>query len=169
MNVQFEDWPDVPDLLSSLNRLQVEAKVRFTVIYDRAGRDEARKKPSGVVVFLTAKGWEAIQTLKTTMKETTTLTVHRQVTIDGQKIDIRSGEVYSILYGDLESLVESASAMCAQVLNDQVYLKTRRQCQVILHKVLRLRGQDIRLDSPETYDQIVDAINYFIHSPRTKS
>jgi hypothetical protein len=169
MNVQFDDWPDVPDLLIHLNKLQVDAKVRFTVIYEHVGRDEVRKKPSGVVVFLTAKGWEAIQTLKTTLKETTTLTVHRQVTIDGQKIDIRSGEVYSILYGDLESLVESSSAMCAQVFNDQVYLKTRRQCQAILHKILRLRGQDVRLDSPETYDQIVDAINYFIHSTKAKS
>jgi hypothetical protein len=167
MEIEFKEWPDIPDLLTQLNALQTEGKLWCQPIYTRSAPTAEREKPSGAVVRLTGKGLEAIRALKTTMKETTT--VHRQVTIDGHKIDIRSAEMYSIIYGDVESLIESARAMCRQVSNELVYLKTRRQCQVILHKILRLRGQDIRQNAPEVYNEIVDAINRFIHAPSKPS
>ena len=126
-----------------------------------------QEKPSGAVVGLTGKGLEAIRAVKAAMREA--IAVHRQVTVDGHKIDIRSAEMYSIICGDVESLVESARAMCRQVSNEEVYLKTRRQCQVILHKILRLRGQDIRENAPDVYNEILDAVNRFIRQPSKPS
>jgi len=148
-----------------LSRLQTEGKISYQPTHSP---NTTGPNPSGAYVRVTGKGWEVIQILKTTLKENTTTAVHRQITIDSQKIDIRSGEVYSILFSEIGPLTESAAAMCRQVLSDEVYMKTRRQCQAILHKILRLRGRDISANSPEIYDQIVIAVNHFIHAPKTK-
>jgi hypothetical protein len=80
-----------------------------------------------------------------TTTETLTRTVHRQVTVDGEKIDLRSGVAYSMLVADINDL----GAIC-DVWVKHVYQhpdpRVRRSCQLRLQKALLMRGKEMPAD-----------------------
>ena len=71
--------------------------------------------------------------------------VHRQVTVDGVKFDVRSRVNFELLNADIEQVHVVAESYLTQLRN-KPNLRTRKRLKCELHRVMMLRGPELRRD-----------------------
>jgi hypothetical protein len=90
------------------------------------------------------------------LKITETITVRRQITVDGQRVDIRNARNYAIVTAKLEALISDVKANIHTVLNPTIEFKERRGAKMWLKYELLLRGhelpQELRHDAEQCRD-----------------
>jgi hypothetical protein len=86
--------------------------------------------------------------------------VHRQVTIEGEKVDLRSAVALLIITGRIANVADTARLWLACVRNER-HVSARNKTRINLERVIGWRGDDLAAYDPELKAEIMS----FLTSP----
>jgi len=104
-----------------------------------------------------------------TATETVTRTTHRQVTVNGQRLDIRNARNFNILQARLKDLMTIMQGWMVDVNEPLQDLKQRRVSRILLERAILLRGLEIEQANPTLYDLTTKATRQTILAPPKRS
>lgn len=84
--------------------------------------------------------------------------VHRQVTVDGKKVDLRSGRDYMLMTAPIENLAEQAPTWLKELEAEQD-LKAFRAKRLQLQRLLAYRAHEL---PPMLHDRIISVLDQLI-------
>ena len=141
------DWipryPKLDQLLADAER----GRLIDLIPYDKAGEDEAGNCLMWTVRVLPG----AVEILKEPRK------VHRQVTIDDQKIDLRTMVGRMICTSSIVNLADTCRLWLAD-LALETDPKARRKARILLERTIGFRGQDLAGYDPTLKQEVMDRL-----------
>jgi hypothetical protein len=97
--------------------------------------------------------------------ETVSKTTHRQVTVDGQRFDMRNARNFNILHARVKDLLTIMQGWMTDVNEPLQDLKQRRVSRILLERAILLRGLEIEQSNPTLYDLAAKATRQAIVAP----
>jgi len=84
--------------------------------------------------------------------------VHRQVTLDGEKFDLRSGINQELTLTGIEDLAEISIPCWISNIRNDLDPSVRRASQRMLQRAVHLRGEELRNHYPQVVEEVRKAL-----------